>query len=374
MSRSDCLFCRKLSDLDALPAEEVVWRFPHGVALLGTWQYYHGYCLLIARRHATELSGLGAEERREYLVEMCLLARAIEEAFRPRKIELRTAGQSGPAPALAPVPARRPRRRRAEAGMAGAGPGGTRRRRRRRLETGPRDRAATADEVRRRLQLLAHPPYEFPPSHRHARQPLALWQANHVADRLRPLAAPRLVELVVIETSGDVVRDLPLAQIGGDGVFTKEIQRALLMNVVDVAVHSLKDLPTIPIDGLTLGAVPRAAPSATCSCRGGIVASTPCRPAPSSPPAVCAGGAVLHRRPDLQLAAIRGNVETRLRKLDEGGLDAIILRRPGWSGWAWRNGSRRFLILPGCFRRSVRAPSVWSVGPTMRRPWRRWRR
>ena len=58
MSRSDCLFCRKLAEPDALPSEEVVWRFPHGVALLGTWQYYHGYCLLIARRHATELSDL----------------------------------------------------------------------------------------------------------------------------------------------------------------------------------------------------------------------------------------------------------------------------------------------------------------------------
>ena len=58
MTRTDCPFCRKLADLDALPPEEVVWRFPHGVALLGPWQYYHGYCLLVARRHATELSGL----------------------------------------------------------------------------------------------------------------------------------------------------------------------------------------------------------------------------------------------------------------------------------------------------------------------------
>ncbi len=90
--------------------------------------------------------------------------------------------------------------------------------------------------------------------------PLALWQARHVAERLRPLASPRSVELVTIETSGDVVRDLPLAQIGGDGVFTKEIQRALLTDVVDVAVHSLKDLPTTAIDALTLGAVPARGP------------------------------------------------------------------------------------------------------------------
>src|SRR5262245_52147834 len=86
--------------------------------------------------------------------------------------------------------------------------------------------------------------------------PLALWQANYVADRLRPLAGDRGVELVEIQTAGDQVRDVPLAQIGGDGVFTKEIQRALRNGVVDVAVHSLKDLPTVPVEGLVLAAVP----------------------------------------------------------------------------------------------------------------------
>ena len=75
------------------------------------------------------------------------------------------------------------------------------------------------------------------------------------------LTAPRPVELVLISTSGDQVRDVPLAQIGGEGVFTKEIQRALLDGEVDVAVHSLKDLPTIPVDGLVLAAVPERAPT-----------------------------------------------------------------------------------------------------------------
>src|SRR6516165_9987600 len=89
---------------------------------------------------------------------------------------------------------------------------------------------------------------------------LALWQANHVADRLRPLAEPRGVELVEIQTVGDQVRDVPLAQLGGEGVFTKEIQRALLAGSVDVAVHSLKDLPTIPVEGLLLAAVPPRGP------------------------------------------------------------------------------------------------------------------
>src|SRR3954451_5626840 len=90
--------------------------------------------------------------------------------------------------------------------------------------------------------------------------PLALWQANHVAGLLRPLAAPRAVELVLIETEGDRVRDRPLSQIGGDGLFTKEIQNALLDGRADVAVHSLKDLPTLPVAELVLAAVPVRGP------------------------------------------------------------------------------------------------------------------
>src|SRR5437868_12147441 len=87
---------------------------------------------------------------------------------------------------------------------------------------------------------------------------LALWQANFVAEQLR---AHTHVELVEIQTAGDQVRDVPLAQIGGEGVFTKEIQRALLAGTVDVAVHSLKDLPTVPVEGLALAAVPARGPT-----------------------------------------------------------------------------------------------------------------
>src|ERR671922_2569006 len=91
--------------------------------------------------------------------------------------------------------------------------------------------------------------------------PLALWQAQHVESLLRPLAAPRAVELVLIETEGDRVRDRPLSQIGGDGLFTREIQRALLDGRADVAVHSLKDLPTLPVAGLMLACVPARGPT-----------------------------------------------------------------------------------------------------------------
>src|SRR5262245_6255277 len=159
---------------------------------------------------------------------------------------------------------------------------------------------------------------------------LALWQPNHVAELLRPLAAPRTVELVEIETAGDHVRDRPLAQLGGEGVFTKEIQRALLAGTVDVAVHSLKDLPTIPVEGLTLGAVPPRGPS------GDVFVSLRHRSFDALPPgATVATGSlrrraqVLHRRPDLHLIEIRGNVETRLRKLTEQDMDGTILAQAG---------------------------------------------
>src|SRR5438874_1056651 len=90
---------------------------------------------------------------------------------------------------------------------------------------------------------------------------LALWQAQYVAERLRAAGVAE-VQLVEIETAGDQVRDVPLPEIGGEGVFTKEIQRALQEDRVDVAVHSLKDLPTVPVAGLLLAAVPPRGPTA----------------------------------------------------------------------------------------------------------------
>jgi hydroxymethylbilane synthase len=159
---------------------------------------------------------------------------------------------------------------------------------------------------------------------------LALWQATYVADRLRLLAAPCPVTLVEIQTAGDQVRDVPLAQIGGEGVFTKEIQNALRAGRVDVAVHSLKDLPTAPSEGLLLAAVPPRGPTsdALVSHRHRSFDALPAG-------AVVATGSLrrraqlLHRRPDLRILNIRGNVETRLRKLEEQALDALILAQAG---------------------------------------------
>ena len=92
----NCLFCKKLASLHAQPADEVVWEFPHSVALLGPWQYYQGYCILVARTHATELFHLSGEERRAYLDELCELAAAIHATFRPHKLNYELLGNQVP--------------------------------------------------------------------------------------------------------------------------------------------------------------------------------------------------------------------------------------------------------------------------------------
>jgi len=160
--------------------------------------------------------------------------------------------------------------------------------------------------------------------------PLALWQAGHVAGLLRSIAPDVDVEQVRIETTGDQIRDKPLSQIGGEGLFTKQIQRALEENRADVAVHSLKDLPTIAVDGLVLAAVPArgAAGDAFVSRRHRSFDALP-------PGAVIATSSLrrraqlLYRRPALRCVDIRGNVETRLRKLDELELDGLVLAQAG---------------------------------------------
>jgi hydroxymethylbilane synthase len=160
--------------------------------------------------------------------------------------------------------------------------------------------------------------------------PLALWQANYVADRLRPVAAPRAVELVLIETHGDRDQASALSAMGGFGVFTKAIQTALLDGRADVAVHSLKDLPTIPEPALELAAVPPRGPT------GDAFVSRKYRRFDDLPAGATVGTSslrrraqVLNRRPDLKLLDLRGNIDTRLRKLDEQNLDAIILAEAG---------------------------------------------
>lgn len=158
---------------------------------------------------------------------------------------------------------------------------------------------------------------------------LARWQAEWVAARLNE-ADGVTVELVPISTSGDRDQRGPIAALGTQGVFTKELQRALLAAEIDLAVHSLKDLPTDAVEGLALAAVPARGPV------GDVLVSHS-----SVPFAELREGAkigtgslrrraqLLHARGDLQMADLRGNVDTRLAKVRSGDYDAIVLAEAG---------------------------------------------
>ncbi len=158
---------------------------------------------------------------------------------------------------------------------------------------------------------------------------LALWQANWVAARLSFAGFP--AELVIISTTGDV-STRPLSEVGGQGLFTKEIQRELLAERVDVAVHSLKDLPTVPVPGLVLAAVPERETTEDCLISPNHVCFEDL-----SPGARIGTGSLRRQsqlrawRGDIEVADIRGNVDSRLRKLHDGEFDAIVLAAAGLS-------------------------------------------
>ncbi len=156
---------------------------------------------------------------------------------------------------------------------------------------------------------------------------LALWQAEWVSGQLQQRGVD--TELVIISTQGDVTTG-PLSQGGGQGLFTKEIQRELLDNRVDVAVHSLKDLPTLPVEGLTLAAVPCRETTADC-----LISHDKLR-FEQLPAGAKVGTGSTRRaaqlrawRPEIEILDIRGNVDSRLRKLQEGQFDAIVLAAAG---------------------------------------------
>jgi hydroxymethylbilane synthase len=162
---------------------------------------------------------------------------------------------------------------------------------------------------------------------------LALWQANWVRDRLMADDPELAVELLVLKTRGDKILDRALSEVGGKGLFVKEIEEALLDGRAEVAVHSMKDLPAEIPTGLLLGAVPlredaRDALLVAPALSARDVASLPtgARIGTSSLRRVCQLKA---RRPDLEIVPLRGNVDTRVRKVDAGELDAIVLACAG---------------------------------------------
>lgn len=159
---------------------------------------------------------------------------------------------------------------------------------------------------------------------------LALWQSNHIAACLRRQYPECEIELKKIVTKGDKILDVPLAQIGSKGLFTKEIEEELLSGEIDLAVHSLKDMPTVLPEGLCLTAITTRANV------GDAFVSNKYASFAELPLGAVVGTSSLRRRaqllaarPDLNIQDLRGNVDTRLRKLDEGLYDAIILAAAG---------------------------------------------
>jgi len=172
---------------------------------------------------------------------------------------------------------------------------------------------------------------------------LALWQAEWVKAQLEKNNKGIEVELKKIKTTGDMILDVPLAMVGGKGLFVKEIEAALLKKKADLAVHSMKDVPTDLPDGLHLAAIckredPRDAlitkisnfkfqiPNFKSLPNGAHIGTSSLR-------RICQ---LLNRRPDLEITHLRGNLDTRLRKLDEGQFDAIILAAAGVKRLGWQ--------------------------------------
>ena len=163
--------------------------------------------------------------------------------------------------------------------------------------------------------------------------PLALAQANEVRTRLLgevPGVAERGVEIEVIKTTGDRVQDRNLSEIGGKGLFTKEIEEALLERRIDLAVHSLKDMPTVLPDGLVLAAsLPHEDPRDFLLTPEGVTFDDLPQGAVVGTSSLRRRAQALHRRPDLNIVNFRGNVDTRIGKLEEGVVAATLLARAG---------------------------------------------
>lgn len=176
---------------------------------------------------------------------------------------------------------------------------------------------------------------------------LALAQAHWVQARLRDLGHGS--DLVVVRTLGDRVIDVPLAAIGGSGVFVKELEEALLRSEIDLAVHSLKDVATVIPDGLIIAAVPeRADPrDALCSRTDGTLDQLPGR-ARVATSSSRRRAQLLAARPDLQVQDVRGNIDTRLRKLTDGEFDALIVAVAGLIRLGWQDRISQYLPYDVC--------------------------
>jgi hydroxymethylbilane synthase len=164
---------------------------------------------------------------------------------------------------------------------------------------------------------------------------LALWQAEWVKSALTEAYPNQPIELVTIKTKGDKILDVPLAKVGGKGLFVKEIEQALLDGWIDIAVHSMKDMPAKIPDGLCIGAIPvreipaREDPADVLISKNGIYFSKLKQGSTIGTSSLRRGAQIRHGRPDIIIVPLRGNVETRLRKLQTEKMEAVVLAAAG---------------------------------------------
>jgi len=159
---------------------------------------------------------------------------------------------------------------------------------------------------------------------------LALWQANWVKSVLEKKYPSTPVELIIIKTQGDKILDVPLAKVGGKGLFVKEIEHKLLARHIDIAVHSMKDMPSDIPQGLCIGAIPeRENPVDVFISRNGAGFSELPAGSVIGTSSLRRGAQLRHARPDIVIRSIRGNLDTRLKKLESENFDALVLAAAG---------------------------------------------
>jgi hydroxymethylbilane synthase len=193
---------------------------------------------------------------------------------------------------------------------------------------------------------------------------LALWQARHVASRIGTLPGAPRIEIEIIHTEGDRIQDVQLSRVEGKAFFTKEIEQALLEGTIDLAVHSLKDLATVLPDGLAVGAVLEREDA-----RDALLARSEVTSFDALPPRARVGTSSLRRRAlvarwrsDLEIVELRGNVPTRIERLEEGAYDAIVLAAAGVKRLGL--GAKIRALLP--FDRFLPAVSQGAMGVELR--------
>ena len=172
---------------------------------------------------------------------------------------------------------------------------------------------------------------------------LALWQAEFVQSEIERRTG-RKVGITKIKTTGDMILDVPLARVGGKGLFVKEIEEALLSGKIDLAVHSMKDVPTDLPDGLTIVAITRREDprDAFLSVKYGSFGELP-RGAKLGTSSLRRQTQLLGLRPDLSVESLRGNLDTRIRKMEEGRFDAIILAAAGLRRLGWESKITQYI-------------------------------